>query len=344
MASLSSSSERASSALLLPLVPLVLLLLCFLSRFLAPSSERLTSAISSASAVSSAQTPTSAVAEGARPAGALTAGNASTPAPTDEPTMSATAERTLPVTASSADEKEEAGVEEEGEAAAAAAEERRAVEPLPCSPSPRWGLRSSSEGSRRFLERERERERFFVVFPFSVSLFDNDDDDDEEAAATPPPRRRQCKDRDRSGPSRVSRTRTARVTEAILPAFSTRGRARTGSAERGARGDAPTSGGGAAARAQQHFRDAIARTLGVAMARVFQTFFARSTITDSSSASAGDRRGTRARERVQVRRRMSKRGFPYLFSRRASRESSRPLLFFVCLCLCFLRWPFLFSF
>ena len=192
--------------------------------------------------------------------------------------MSATAERTLPLALVL--EEEESGVDEEEEGETEAAEERRAVvvePPFPCSPSPRCGLRSSSEGSRRFLERERER--FFVVVAFSVSLFD--DDEEEEAAAattttTPPPRRRRCKDRDRSGPSRASRPWTARGAEATLAAFSTRGRARTGSAERGARSDAPTRRGrGGAARAQQHFcddGDAIARTLGVAMARVCRGF------------------------------------------------------------------------
>ena len=180
-----ASSSSASSAKSTPgsLAPPLPPPLALLSRFLAPSSDKLTSAISRASAVRSAQTPKSATAEGARPAGALTAGSASTPAPTDEPTMSATAERTLLV-----DEEVEAGVEGEGEAAT---ERRAAEESLPSSaPSPRCGLRSSSEGSRRFLERERER-RCFVVFAFWGSL----DADEEEAAATLKWWR--CRDRDR---------------------------------------------------------------------------------------------------------------------------------------------------
>ena len=72
-----------------------------------------------------------------------------------------------------------------------------------------------------------------------------------------------------------------------------------------------------------------------------QRFFARSTPRKTfQEASAGKRRGARARERVQVRRQMSKQGFFscfFLFSSAAERVSSLCFFFFSSVSF---RWPF----
>ena len=62
-------------------------------------SATLTSAISSASAVSRTHMPTRAAEVGPRPAGAVTAGRASMPAPTVDPVMSAIAPKVVPMAA-----------------------------------------------------------------------------------------------------------------------------------------------------------------------------------------------------------------------------------------------------